>query len=88
MAIEEAKYQISWASCGYPENSRDTFIFDSTDIYTDLNSGNFPGINHQEGDTSIPPLLLGDAFPFHTWLIKPYSHATLSAKKKCSTKSA
>ena len=55
----------------------------STNIYDDLNSCNNPSIAHTEGYTSIPPLLLGDgAFPLHTWLVKPYSHATLSAEQK------
>ena len=34
-------------------------------------------------ETDIPPLLLGDgAFPFHTWLMKPFSNAVLSIDQK------
>ena len=64
MAIVDAEYHITWVSCGYPGNSHDSYIFQSTDIYDILNSGNNPSIAHIESDTSIPPLLLGDG-AFH-----------------------
>ena len=83
IAIVDAKYRVTWASCGYPGNSHDSFIFQSTDVFSNLNSGIYPSIAHREGDINIPPLLLGDgAFPSHTWLVKPYSHAALSAEQK------
>lgn len=81
MAIVDAGYRITWASCVYPGNSHDSYIFQSTDIYGVLNSGKNLRIAYTEGDTSIPPLLLG-AFPLHIWLVKPYSHAILSAEQK------
>ncbi len=82
MAFVDAKYRFVWGSCGYPGNSHDSIIFQSTNVYDDLNSGNFPAISHKEGNTEIPPILLGDgAFPFHSWLMKPYSQATLSAEQ-------
>lgn len=83
MAIVDAKYRFIWGSCGYPGNSHDSMIFQSTDLYADLCSGRFPSIAHKEGDVLIPPLLLGDgAFPFHPWLMKPYSQAILKADDK------
>ena len=34
------------------------------------------------GEVSIPPLIVGDsAFPMQTWLLKPYTNATLSPKQ-------
>ena len=55
MAIVDAEYHITWASCGYPGNSHDSYIFQSTDIYHILNSGNNPSIARVESDTSILP---------------------------------
>ena len=80
MAIVNAKYRITWARRGYSGNLSITYPY----IYIPVNnSGNNPGIGHAEGNTSIPPLLQGDgAFPLHTWLVKAYSHATLSAVQK------
>ena len=78
MAIVDAKYRITWGSCGYPGNSHDSIIFQSTDIYKDLPSDKFKNVAHREGTVDIPPILLGDgAFPFHNWMMKPYSQAVL-----------
>ena len=83
MAIVDAKYRSIWGSCGYPGNSHDSLIFKSTDLYAELSSGKMPSIAHKEGSVLIPPLLLGDgAFPFHSWLMKPYSQAVLTAEEK------
>ncbi len=83
MALVDAKYRVIWASCGYPSNSHDIIIFQSTDVYADMNKGQFPSISHKEGDVEIPPLILGDGgFSFHTWLMKPYSQAVLTNEQK------
>ena len=41
IAMVGAKYRITWGSCGYPCNSHDSIIFQSTDIYKDLASNKF-----------------------------------------------
>lgn len=83
MAIVDAKYRIIWGSCGYPGNSHDSIIFQSTDVYKDLASDRFKNVAHREGNVDIPPILLGDgAFPFHNWMMKPYSQAVLSTEQK------
>ena len=41
MAMVDAIYRITWGSCGYPGNSHDSIIFQSTDIYKDLASNKF-----------------------------------------------
>ena len=36
-----------------------------------------------EEENLIPPLLVGDsAFPFHSWLMKPYTNAVLTPKQR------
>ena len=83
MAIVDAKYQISWTSCGYPGNSHDSLVFQSTDVYKELLSDKFQNVAHRGGDVYIPPILLGDgAFPFHIWLMKPYSQAVLTPQQE------
>ena len=85
MAIVNAKYEFTWASCGYPGNNHDfSSIFQATNIYARINNGTIlPHIAKKLNETDIPPLLLDDgAFPFHTWLMKPFSNAVLSIDQK------
>ena len=57
-------------------------IFRSTTLYSDVISGRLQNIAQKERDIMVTPILLGDgAFPFHPWLMKPYSHASLKAEK-------
>ena len=42
-----------------------------------------PGIAKNVGGVDVPPLIVGDsAFPFQTWLMKPYTNAVLTEKQK------
>ena len=79
MAIVDAKYRFVWASSGYPGNSHDAIIFQSTHLYNEILNQNFlPCFSKKENDTTIYPMLLGDsAFPFLPWLMKPYTNTVL-----------
>ena len=42
-----------------------------------------PGIAKTVGGVDVPPLIIGDsAFPFQSWLIKPYTNTVLTQKQK------
>ena len=84
MGMVGAKYRFIWASCGYPYNSHDSIIMQSTTLWQDISHGKIlPGIPKGVGGVDVPPLTVGDsAFPFQTWLMKPYTNAVLSEKQK------
>ena len=83
MAIVDYKYRFIWASCGYPGNSHDSIILQSTNIYTQITENNLlPSIAKSQDGVDIGPLILGDgAFPFKTWLLKPFTNAALSPQQ-------
>ena len=80
MAMVDAHYRFIWASCGFPGNSHDSLIFQSTNLYSEIVNGNgIPNMSKKESGADISPLILGDsAFPFKTWLMKPFTNAVLS----------
>ena len=45
MAIVDAKYRFIWGSFGYPGNSHDSMIFQSTELYSYLTSGTFQNMD-------------------------------------------
>ncbi|CAB4026874.1 Hypothetical predicted protein [Paramuricea clavata] len=83
MAIVDAKDQFVLASIGFPGNSPDSVILQSTQLWTDITENNIiPSIGKNIEKLIVNPLILGDsAFPFRIWLMKPYGHATLSPKE-------
>ena len=83
MAFVDGKYRFIWASCGFPGNSHDAVILQSTDLWQQMKEGDFiPKIGKEVHGKTVPPLILGDsAFPFQTWLIKPYTNAVLTPKQ-------
>ena len=89
MAIVDAKFRFVWASCGYPGNHHDSTIFQATDLFQKIAAGKvIPNISKKVNDVEIPPMLIGDcAFPFRTWLIKPYFNAVLSEDQNILTTS-
>ena len=83
MAMVDSKYRFIWGSCGFPGNSHDAIIFKSTKLWDALQNGLLPNIAKAVGEVSIPPLVVGNsAFPLQSWLMKPYTNATLSPKQR------
>ena len=65
-------------------NSHDAIVFQSTKLWSDIRESEFlPLIAKYIGGVTVPPILLGDsAFPFQTWLTKPFSNAVLTPKQR------
>ena len=68
MGLIESKYRFIWASAGFPGNSHDSIVFQSTELYNSICEGNLiPSVAKNESGTDVYPLILGDsAFPFKT----------------------
>eukprot|EP00112_Aurelia_sp_Birch-Aquarium-sp1_P010870 Seg2301.2 transcript_id=Seg2301.2/GoldUCD/mRNA.D3Y31 product="Protein ALP1-like" protein_id=Seg2301.2/GoldUCD/D3Y31 len=83
MPLVDAKYRFIWGSCGFPGNSHDSIILQSTSLWKNIKDGLLlPNFMQREDNVLIPPILLGDsAFPFETWLMKPFSKAVLSKEE-------
>ena len=83
MSIVDAKYRFVWGSCGFPGNSHDSIILQSTKLWSDIKDGKIlPPFVQKENEAFIPPLLLGDsAFPFEPFLMKPHTNAVLSEQQ-------
>ena len=84
MALVDSHYRFVWGSCGYPGNSYDSIIFKSTELWSNIASGNvLPSIGKKIAKLTVPPLIVGDsAFPIAPWLMKPYTDAVLSPKQR------
>ena len=74
MAFVDAKYRFIWASCGFPGNSHDSVILQSTTLWQQIKEDFIPKIGKKIEGRTVPPLVLGDsAFPLQAWLMKPYT---------------
>ena len=83
MALVDSKYRFVWGSCGFPGNSHDSIIFQSTSLWNDIQQGMLPSVGKLVGKVNIPPLIIADsAFPLHSWLMKPYTDAILTPQQK------
>ena len=84
MAMVDAKYRFVWGSCGFPGNSHDSVILQSTSLWQQIKNGVFlPAFTNKLHGTSIPPLIIGDsAFPFEEWLMKPYTNSVLLPRQR------
>ena len=84
MAMVDSKYRFVWGSCGFPGNSHDSIIFQSTESWKDIQDNDLiQNIGQQVGKSIIPPLILGDsAFPLQPWLMKPYTNAVLTPEQR------
>ena len=82
MAIVDSHNRFVWGSFGFPGNSHDAFICRSTDHWSLIQNGFTPSIGKSEGDITILPLMVEDsAFPWQTWLMKPFTNAVLTAQQ-------
>ena len=84
MGIVDAQYRFIWASAGFPGNSHDSIIFQSTQLYTEITVNScIPSVAKNEGGIEIYPLLLGDsAFPFRPWVMKPFTNSVLTPQQR------
>ena len=84
MAMVDSKYRFIWGSCGFPGNSHDSIIFQSTDIWTSIMENEaILKIGKEIEGVHIPALILADsAFPLKCWMLKPYGNAVLTAKQR------
>ena len=73
MSLVDSHYRFIWGSCGFPGNSHDSIILQSTDLWDSIQESFIFEMAKEVGNVDIPPLIVGDAaFPFRTWLMKPY----------------
>ena len=84
MAIVDAKYRFIWASCGFPGNSHDSIIFQSTELGEDITQREIiPNLGRNVNGVNVSPVILGDsAFPCRTWLLKPFTNAVLTPQQR------
>ncbi len=84
MSMVDAKYRFVWVSCGYPGNSHDSIILQSTSIWSSIKDGKFlPHFSQKEDGVHIPPLVLCDSpFPFDSFFLKPYRNAVLTKEQR------
>ena len=84
MALVDANYRFIWASCGFPGNSHDSVILQSTDLWEKLQEGQvIPPCAKNVDRVYVFVIILGDsAFPFKPWLMKPYTNAVLTQEQR------
>lgn len=84
MALVDSNYRFIWGTCGFPGNSHDSIILQSTQLWKNITENNYvPSIAQDVNGINVPPLILGDsAFPLSPWLMKPYTNATLTVEQR------
>lgn len=84
MGLVDAKYRFVWASTGFPGNTHDAMILQSTQLWKDIANNNLlPAILKKIGAVEVGPLIVADsAFPCTTWIMKPYSFANLTPEER------
>ena len=84
MAMVDSHCRFIWGTCGFPGNSHDAIIFQSTQISSDIKEGKFtPQLAENINIVLVPTLVVGDsAFPFQPWLMKPYHNSIFTPKQR------
>ena len=84
MGLVDAKYRFVWASVGFPGNSHDSMILQTTQLWKDITENNIiPSIAKNIEGVEVGPLIVADsAFPCTTSIMKPYTCATLTPEEK------
>ena len=85
MILVDAKYRgFFWASVGFPGNSHDSVILQSTRIWKDITENNIiPSISRSIGGEEVGPVIVADsAFPCTNWIMKPSTHLLHFHQKK------
>ena len=75
MAMVDSKYRFMWGSCGFPRNSHDSVIAQSTNLWEQIQEKEYlPNISKKLGGIEVPPLIFAhSAFQLKPWLMKPYT---------------
>lgn len=65
MAMVDSNYRFVWGTGGFPGNSHDAVIFQSTKLYSDIKEGTFiPQLSKDVNGVQVPQVVIGDsAFP-------------------------
>lgn len=84
MGMVDARHRFVWASCGFPGNSHDSIIFQSSNLWSKITYGQtIPDIGKDVEGVNVPPLILCDStFPFRSWLMKHYTSAVLTPSQQ------
>lgn len=84
MALVHSNYRFIWGTRGFPGNSHDSIILQSTHLWKNITENNYvPSIAQDVNGINVAPLVLGDsAFPLSPWLMKPYTNATLTVQER------
>lgn len=61
-----------------------TIIFQSTELWEDITEREIiPSLGRNVNGVTVLPVILGDsAFPFRTWLMKPFTNAVLTPQQR------
>ena len=80
----DSQYRFVWASFAFLGNSSDAIVLKSTDQWLRFQDGHcIPNIGRCVGGDRVPSLIVRDsAFPFCTWLMKPYTNAVLTLQQR------
>ena len=84
MGMVDSNYRFIWGTCGFPGNSHDAIILQSTKLWADIRESELL-LHIAKGNVGVivPRLVLEDsAFPFQTWMMKPYGNAVLTSKQR------
>ena len=83
MAVVDAKYRFIWASVGYPGNSHDSIILQSTHLWQEITENQaIPLIGKDVDSVNVQPVILGDgAFPLKCWLMNLYGNAAMTLQE-------
>ena len=81
MAMLDSNYRFIWGSCGFPGNSHDAIIFQSTSLWENIKEHGFiPDIGQNIADVIIPPFIIG--LSFSTLAVKTLHKCSTNRKTK------
>ena len=83
MAMVDSKYRFRWGSCGFPGNSHDSVILQSTNLWEQIQEKEYlPNISKTFDGIEVPLILADSAFQLKPWLMKSYTNTKLADKER------
>ena len=64
MSLVDSHYRLIWGSCGFPGNSHDSIILQSTDLWNSIQESCIFETAKEVANVDIPPVIVGDMLPF------------------------